>query len=111
MARVRLRRMRKFAAAAAAAEREAVHHPAYLEGASLMHPPNLVSTFTLWRTVKEMRQYTAGSYPGGHVQAMKKHEEQVFHHETVFIRLRPYAVEGRWKGRDPLDLMEPLSTR
>ncbi len=110
MARMRLTRIRAFAAAAAPAEREALHHPAFLEGASLMHPPNLISTFTLWRTAREMRQYAVGSYPGGHVRAMKKHEERVFHHETVFVRLRPYAVEGRWNGRNPLDTLEPLST-
>lgn len=102
MARMRLTRIRAFAAAAGPAEREAVRHPAFLEGASLMHPPNLISTFTLWRTAREMRQYTVGAYPGGHRDAMKKNDDKVFHHETVFVRLRPYEVQGLWNGRDPL---------
>jgi hypothetical protein len=110
MARLRLRRAGAFATAAAPAEREALHHPAFLEGLSLMRPPNLISTFSLWRNAREMRQYTVGSYPGGHSQAMRKHEERVFHHETVFVRLRPYAVEGEWNGRNPLDILEPLTT-
>ncbi|MBC3842798.1 spheroidene monooxygenase [Streptacidiphilus sp. 4-A2] len=110
MARLRLNKAGAFMMAAAPAEREALHHPAFLEGTSFLRPPNLVSTFTLWRTAREMRQYTVGSYPGGHVEAMRKHEEQVFHHETLFVRLRPYAVEGLWNGRNPLDTIEALTT-
>jgi len=109
IARMRLRRAGAFAAAAAAAEREARSHPAFLAGTSLMHPPNLISTFSLWRSAREMRQYTVGSYPGGHLRAMRAHEERVFHHETVFVRLRPYAVEGQWDGRNPLDGVRPQS--
>lgn len=107
MARMRLPRIGAFAAAAGPAEREARTHPAFLEGASLMHPPNLIATLTLWRNAKEMRKYTIGSYPGGHLGAMKKHEEQVFHHETLFVRLLPYAVEGQWRGRNPFDVQKP----
>jgi len=40
---------------------------------------------------------------------MRKHEERVFHHETMFVRLRLSAVEGQWNGRNPLDILEPLS--
>lgn len=110
LARVRLNKMVPFVAAASHAERDAVHHPAFLEGTSLIRPPNHVATFSLWRSVKEMRQYTVGSYPGGHVRAMKRHEEQDFHHETLFVRLRPYAVDGHWNGRNPLDMLKPLTT-
>jgi hypothetical protein len=102
MARVRLHRFPAFAAAAGAAERDAVFHPAFLEGTSLLRPASLVATLSLWRSTKEMRQYTVGSYPGGHTRAMKAHSEQEFHHETMFVRLRPYAVEGVWNGRNPL---------
>lgn len=110
MARTRLRRMRPFAAAAAAAEREAFYHPAFLAGCSLLHPPNLVATFSVWRNAREMRQYTVGSYPGGHLRAMRAHDERVFHHETVFVRLLPYAAEGRWNGHNPLALPKPVAT-
>ena len=107
MARVRMNRFGAFAKAAGGAERDALHHPAYLEGTSLIRPPNLVATFSLWRNAREMRHYVVNSYPGGHAQAMKKHQEKVFHHETVFVRLRPYSVSGQWKGRNPLATVEP----
>jgi hypothetical protein len=110
LARVRMNRAVPFVAAASHAERDAAHHPAFLEGTSLIKPPNQVATFSLWRSVKEMRQYTVGSYPGGHVRAMKRHEERDFHHETIFVRLRPYAVDGHWNGRNPLDMLKPLTT-
>lgn len=110
MARVRMHRFPAFAAAAGGAERDAVFHPAFLEGTSLMRPASLVATLSLWRSTKEMRQYTVGSYPGGHTRAMKAHSEKEFHHETMFVRLRPYAVEGQWNGRNPLDMIEPLSS-
>lgn len=107
LARLRLRRFPSFVATVAAAERDAVHHPALLEGTALIHPPNLLATFTVWRSVKEMRQYAVGSYPGGHLRAMRKHEERVFHDETVFVRLRPYEVVGQWKGRNPFTIAQP----
>ncbi|HET6637042.1 MAG TPA: spheroidene monooxygenase [Streptomyces sp.] len=102
MARVRLNRFPAFAAAAGPAEREAVHHPAFLQGTSLLAPPNRVATFSVWRNVRDMRRYTVGHYPGGHARAMKEHHKRAFHHETLFVRLRPYAVEGLWDGQDPL---------
>lgn len=102
LARMRMNRFGAFAKAAGPAEREAVRHPGFLEGANLIHPPNLISTFSLWRTAREMRQYTVGTYPGGHRDAMKKNDDKVFHHETGFVRLRPYEVEGLWNGRNPL---------
>ncbi|MEU6390509.1 spheroidene monooxygenase [Streptomyces sp. NPDC046939] len=109
MARVRLHRWGPFAAAAGPAERDARRHPAFLAGTSLLRPPGLVATLSLWRTAREMRQYTVGSCPGGHVDAMRKHQEKEFHHETVFVRMRPYATQGRWGGRDPLGRTEPAA--
>lgn len=104
MARMRLGRSALFAAAAGPAERDARTHPAFLGGVSLLRPPTLVATFTLWRTAREMRNYVVGSSPGGHSYAMKRNDERVFHHETVFVRLRPYATEGQWGGRNPLPI-------
>ncbi len=53
---------------------------------------------------------TSSGPTGGHVRAMRKHEERVFHREAVFVWLRPYAVEGQSNGRNPLDILDPLST-
>jgi hypothetical protein len=40
---------------------------------------------------------------GAHMAAVKADRERPFHHESAFIRFRPYRSEGEWEGRDPLD--------
>ena len=50
-----------------------------------------------------MRDY---SYRDGgtHMAAVKADRERPFHHESAFIRFRPYRSEGEWEGRNPLNL-------
>lgn len=101
-ARVRAHKFMSFAATAAAAEREASTHPGFLEGMTLMRPPLVICTFSLWRNTQEMRQYATGSHPGGHKQAMATDREQRFHHQMSFSRYVPYEAAGQWKGHNPL---------
>jgi len=68
----------------------------------LARPPRLVSTFSIWRNVAAMRAYARGSSDGGHPRATKTDRANPFHHESAFIRFRPYASQGNWDGRDPL---------
>jgi hypothetical protein len=107
MAKVRANRFLAFVKAAGAAEREAATHPGLLEGITLIRPPLVIGTFSLWRNAQDMRQYALGSYPGGHLAAIKTDRERQFHHEMSFSRHIPYAAEGRWKGRDPLATLQP----
>jgi hypothetical protein len=108
--RVRYNRMLPFIKAAGAAERDAQGHPGYIEGLTLMRPPMVIGTLTLWRNVRDMRQYALGSYPGGHARAVKKDSDKHFNHEMFFSRYRVYASEGQWRGRNPLPDLEPSST-
>ena len=48
-----------------------------------------------------MRKY-AISADGTHRAAMAADRAQPFHHESAFVRFRPYASRGSWDGRDPL---------
>lgn len=105
--RVRANRMLPFLKAAGAAEREAAGHPGFLVGVNLIRPPLIIGTFSLWRGVKEMRQYAVGSYPGGHAKAIAKDKELQFNHEMFFSRYIPYAAEGRWRGSNPLPGLQP----
>lgn len=102
LGRPRLSRLRSFLATSAGAEREARVHPALLAETALARPPRLVATFSLWRTASEMRQYAVGEAPGNHLQAIQAHKRRPFHHESVFVRFRPYAAQGNWDGRNPL---------
>jgi hypothetical protein len=98
---LRLRRAVPFLRASGPAEREALTEPALLASTALARPPHLVSTFSLWRSAAEMRDYAIRA-GGRHAAALKRNEELDFHSESAFIRFRPYASSGSWGGRDPL---------
>jgi hypothetical protein len=100
--RVKASRFFPFLRAAAAAEREAVTHPGFLEGITIMRPPLVIATFSLWRSLSSMLDYTMGSYPGGHARAMQAQRREGFHSEMFFSRHLPLAASGTWRGRDPL---------
>jgi len=100
--RVKASRFLPFLRAAAAAEREAVNHPGFLEGISIMRPPLVIATFSLWRSVASMRDYVTGSYPGGHLRAVQADRHKGFNSEMFFSRHIPLAASGTWHGADPL---------
>jgi hypothetical protein len=101
LGRLRLRRVAAFRRAAAPAEADASDSSALLAGTGLARPPRLVATFSLWRTAAAMREYAIGA-DGTHRAAVAADRAQPFHHESAFVRFRPYASQGSWDGRDPL---------
>ncbi len=101
LGRLRLRRIGAFRRAAAPAEADAIASPALLAGTGLARPPRLVATFSLWRTAGAMREYAIGA-GGPHRAAVAADRARPFHHESAFVRFRPYASRGSWDGRDPL---------
>jgi hypothetical protein len=103
LGRPRLRVLRPFLRSAGPAEKEAVAAPGRLASIGLARPPRLVSTFSLWRSNAAMRDY-AYQNAGAHMAAVRTDRERPFHHESAFVRFRPYRSEGEWDGRDPLDL-------
>jgi hypothetical protein len=109
LGRLRLRRIAAFRRAAAPAEADAIDHPALLAGTGLARPPRLVATFSLWRTAAAMREYAIGA-GGTHRAAVAADRAQPFHHESAFVRFRPYASSGIWDGRDPLAGLVRLTT-
>lgn len=104
LGRPRLLRLPPFLKASATAERAAARHPAQLASTALARPPHLVSTFSVWRSAAEMREY-AGGGAGAHQAAVRADRQRPFHHESAFIRFRPYASRGSWDGTDPLALV------
>jgi hypothetical protein len=100
--RLRLAQTIRFLRASAAAEELAGDSPALLAASGLARPPRLVATFSLWRSKAGMRAYAGGGEGAGHKDAVRAHAARPFHHESAFIRLRPYRVEGRWDGHEPL---------
>lgn len=99
--RPRLNRLRPFLRSARPAEAEVVDAPGLLASIGLARPPRLVSTFSLWRSAAAMRDYSYRD-DGTHMAAVRADRTRPFHHESAFIRFRPYASAGSWDGRDPL---------
>jgi hypothetical protein len=61
----------------------------------------LVSTFSVWRSAAEMRDY-ANRGGGAHRHAVARDRAHPFHRHSAFIRFRPLASAGSWEGPDPL---------
>jgi len=110
LGQLRLRRVRAFLRASARAEGEAVADPALLASTGLARPPRLVATFSLWRNAAGMRAYARGRSDGAHPAATRAHRSEPFHHESAFVRFRPYASTGSWGRRgDPLAALSAAS--
>jgi hypothetical protein len=103
LGRLRILRARPFLSSAAPAERDAIADPAVVASIGFARPalPRLVSTFSIWRSAAAMRAYAFDS-AGSHQAAVRADRARPFHHESAFVRFRPYASEGSWDGRDPL---------
>jgi hypothetical protein len=103
LGRLRVIRTRSFLKSGAPAERDAVRNPALLASTGLarLARPRLVSTFSIWRSAAAMQDYAFGK-DGPHQAAVRADRARPFHHESAFVRFRPYASRGAWDGRDPL---------
>jgi hypothetical protein len=103
LGRLRFLRTRPFLQAGGPAERDAVTNPAMIAstGFARLARPRLVSTFSIWRSATAMREYAFGK-AGSHQAAVKADRARPFHHESAFVRFRPYASQGNWDGHDPL---------
>jgi hypothetical protein len=102
LGRLRLSQTLRFLKASAAAEGLALRDPALLASTALARPPSLVATFSLWQSTSAMRAYARGDVDTGHFAASRAHSVRPFHHESAFIRFRPYGSAGSWNGEDPL---------
>lgn len=102
LGRPQLLRLPPFLRTSRAAEALAVNHPALVKGTAAARLPRFVATFSIWRTVSEMRDYALGRPDPGHLNAIKSDRKKSFHHQEAFVRFRPYATAGTWAGSDPL---------
>jgi hypothetical protein len=78
-------------------------HPGTTLSLASVKFPNTVSTFSIWKTEKEMTDMVHGhSYvekPERHSNAMKERERKDFHFEFTTLRFKPIAEFGNWKGQ------------
>ncbi|MGN7787954.1 hypothetical protein ACTJIJ_25690 [Niabella sp. 22666] len=77
-------------------------HPGTALSLASVRLPNTVSTFSIWRTQKEMTDMVLGHSavprPGRHINAMKERDRKDFHFEFTTLRFKPIAEFGKWNG-------------
>ena len=78
-------------------------HPATTLSLASIKFPNTVSTFSVWKTQKEMTDMVHGHSsvpnPERHADAMKERERKDFHFEFTTLRFQPISESGEWNGR------------
>ena len=75
------------------------HTGTTLSLASIRHP-NTVSTFSIWKSQKEMTDMVHGHskmpQPKRHIDAMKERDRKDFHFEFTTLRFKPISEHGTW---------------
>lgn len=78
-------------------------HPGITLAIAAMRLPRTVSTFSVWRTQREMVEmvhgHSAVSRPERHAAAMVERRRKDFHFEFTTLRFKPLAEYGAWEGR------------
>lgn len=78
-------------------------HPATTLALAAIRFPRTVSTFSVWKSQKEMVAMVHGHSsvpkPKRHSKAMKERERKDFHFQFTTLRFKPIAEYGKWEGR------------
>jgi len=78
-------------------------HPGTTLSLASVKFPNTVSTFSIWKTEKEMTDMVHGhsaiENPKRHSAAMEERKRKNFHFEFTTLRFKPIAEFGRWKNQ------------
>jgi len=103
VARMRLGEVPRFLRWGKPVERLVRDHPATTLALAAFRPPRTISTFSVWRTVREMEEMVRGHSsvpaPERHAAAMAERDRRDFHHEFATYRFRPLSEHGAWLGR------------
>jgi hypothetical protein len=81
-------------------------HPGATLALAAIRPPRTVSTFSVWRSVREMTDMVRGrgsvAAPDRHSTAMLERNRRDFHHEFTTLRFRALSEHGTWQGRSEI---------
>lgn len=103
LARLKLPQLPRFLRWGKPVERLVAGHPAAVFSTAAIRPPRTFSTFSIWRTVREMTEMVHGHSDvpeaATHAVAMAEQQRKHFHHESAFMRFRPRSEHGTWQGR------------
>lgn len=78
-------------------------HPGITLALASIRLPRTVSTFSIWKSQKEMVKmvhgHSAVPQPKRHADAMKERDRKDFHIQFTTLRFKPIAEYGEWNGR------------
>ena len=85
-------------------------HPGATLAGAAMRLPNTVTTFSVWKTQREMtdmvRGHSSVPLPERHAVAMAERERKDFHYEFTTLRFKQVAEFGEWEGRTNIVLIQ-----
>ncbi len=78
-------------------------HPGTTLSLASIRYPRTISTFSIWRSAKEMtdmvRGHSSVPQPKRHIDAMKERDRKDFHIEFTTLRFKAISEFGTWNGR------------
>jgi hypothetical protein len=103
LARMKLFEVSRFIRWGRPVEKLVRDHPGATFSLASIRLPRTVSTFSVWKSQKEMTDmvhgHSAVPYPKRHVNAMRERERRDFHFEFTTLRFKPISEFGEWNGR------------
>jgi hypothetical protein len=101
LGRLRLSQAVRFLRASNKAETGVLDAPGLTWATGLARPP-VVATCSLWESWHDLSNYAYGDSARPHPSAITADRAKPFHHQSAFIRFRPYESRGHLAGRNPL---------
>jgi hypothetical protein len=103
LARMKLPQLPRFIRWGRPVEELVRDHPGVTLAIAAIRLPRTVSTFSVWRSRREMvdmvRGHSAVPRPERHAAAMVERQRKDFHFEFTTLRFRPISEHGQWEGR------------
>jgi hypothetical protein len=103
LARLKLPQLVRFVRWGKPVEEQVRDHPGATLALAAFRPPRTFSTFSVWRSQREMTDmvHGRGSTLGAdrHAAAMIERDRKDFHHQFTTLRFRAMAEHGEWAGR------------
>ena len=106
LARLRIKEALRFIRWGKPVERQVRDDPATTIALAAIRPLRTLSTFSIWKTQRDLKQMVHGrrndEAAQDHAKAMQERNRKDFHHEFITMRFRPLSEHGIWEGKTQL---------
>ena len=106
LARLKLPHVFRFIRWGKPVEEQVRDHPGTTLALAAIRPLRTFSTFTVWRSQKEMIEMVHGTSSASgsdrHAKAMRERDRKDFHHKFTTLRFRAINERGEWLGQSSI---------